>query len=159
MSVPKQVFVYCVKCEKVIQKFVEETCEHYKYRTGGRSAAPIAVYFEGPNGEISVPAKGGDRLPPRLAKLGYTVQTVQDAHGYSKLCKKMDREASEKHARVSEAMDRKYGEYQSQQRAELRSLLKTQAGRDFYDIAVQAAQSGYGERFDAGSHIEGFEND
>jgi hypothetical protein len=153
----RQVFIYCTDCTKVVEKY---SCEHQFTSSSGRSAAPLAVVFEGPNGEIQVPGKAVDRLPKRLQKLGYTLRTIQDSRQYSDFCKRMDKDAKKKHEAYMEALHSRYEARQREERAEIRAQLQTQFGKDFYEAAVEAAERArYKGNYDAGSHIEGFEYD
>lgn len=153
----RRVYIYCGSCKKVVEKW---HCEHQYEQVSGRSAAPIAVVFEGPNGEIQVPGKATDRLPKRLERLGYQIKTIQDSKQYSDFCKRMDKESIKKHEQYMEALHERFEERQKAEREEIRRHLKTQFGRDFYEEAVRASERGrYEGRYDPGSHLEGFEYD
>lgn len=160
MSVPKHVYVWCLECNKLIEKYTAEMCEHVGGVRNGRSAAPIFTYFEGPDGSVSVPANEASKMPARLKKLGYEVKHIQDSHQYSQFCKKMDSESKEKHDRVYEAQHAQFEAQQKARREELRSAMRTEFGRDFLEHAIQESEKGaYGRGYDAGSHLEGFEYD
>ena len=160
-NVMRSVYISCPKCEyKVVEKYIG--CEHEKEKAGiggVRSAAPMATVFIGPNGEVSVPGQRTDRMPKRLEKLGYRVQTIQNSADYSKFCKNMDSVARARYERVNEARQAYFEAKAKEERAELRRVMQTQFGKDYLEAAIAASEGGYERRFDAGSHIEGFEFD
>lgn len=155
----RRTYIYCEPCSAVVEKWVG--CEHQNPARPGRSAAPLAVVFRGPNGEISVPGQPTDRMPRRLQRLGYTVETVQDSHQYSKLMKEMDGEARRKHEQYQERAQAQFDAQQKARREELMSQLTTQFGRDFAREAIRESERQRYEqqRYDAGSYIEGYEYD
>lgn len=162
MSVPKSIYVYCKECAKVVQKYVPDTCEHVGGKASvGRSAAPLTTYFEGPNGEVSMPAKVDAKMPRRLQCLGYQIRTIQDSHQYSQFCKKMDAEAREKHEAIMEAQHEQFSKQQKARREEAMAQMQTQFGKDFLNEAIrQSEQSSYGRgQYSAGTFLEGFEYD
>lgn len=153
----RRVYIFCKPCSNVIEKWA---CEHQLPSSSGRSAAPLATYYEGPNGEISIPGQGSDRLPKRLEKLGYSVKTVQDAHGYSQLMKRLDGDARRKYEAVQEANYEHFEREQKAQREELKRSMTTEFGRDFLKAAIAESQRrGYERNYSPGSYIEGFEYD
>lgn len=152
----RRIYIYCEPCKKVIEKWA---CEHQFPNSSGRSAAPLTIYYEGPNGEIQIPGKTG-RMPERLRKLGYEEKTIQDSKQYSDFCKRMDGDAKRKHERYMEALHERHEAYQKAEREEIRRHLETQYGRDFYEAAVaESERSKYSGSYNAGSHLEGFEYD
>lgn len=150
-------YISCEQCDfKVVEKYVG--CEHQQEKSGfTRSAAPIAKVFIGPDGQVSVPGQADARMPERLRKLGYTERVIQDSAQYSTFCKDMDREAVAKHEQAFEARQRYFEAKSKQERSDLRAQLRTQFGRDFLEEAIRQGDSGYGERYQPGSHLEGFE--
>jgi len=154
----RRVYIYCKPCEKVVEKW---GCDHQYTSSVGRSAAPLAVYFEGPNGEIQTPGQATDRLPKRLEKLGYTIKTIQDSHQYGQVMKRLDKEARAKHEQYQERLQAQFDARQKAQREELRSQLTTQFGRDFAEEAIRESerQRYAQQRYEAGSYIEGYEYD
>lgn len=157
----RHIWLHCKLCNKVVKISPEPECEHYGkgLPSTGRSAAPLTTYFEGPDGSINIPPKDGARMPARLRKLGYQEKTIQDSRQYSQFCKRMDAEARKKHSRVMEARERMFEERQKQAREDMRATIRSDYGKEFLDAAIRASEEGYGERYDAGSHIEAFEYD
>jgi hypothetical protein len=154
----KRTYIYCSPCEKVVEKWVG--CEHQNPARPGRSAAPLTVFFEGPNGEVQIPGRVG-RMPERLRKLGYQEKVIQDSKQYSDFCKRMDKEAYRKHEEHQERLQAQFDKQQRARREDLMSQLTTQFGRDFAREAMNESerQSREQQRYFAGSHLEGFEYD
>jgi hypothetical protein len=154
----RKTYIYCEPCKKVVEKW---DCEHQYTSSSGRSAAPLAVYFEGPNGEIQTPGQYTDRLPKRLEKLGYTLKTIQDSHQYSQVMKRLDKEAQRKYEENRERLQAQYDRQAKEHRAELMDQLTTQFGRDFAREAINESERRRYEQsnYSAGSHIEGYEYD
>lgn len=159
MAIDRHVWLFCEECKAVKKVSPEPECQHLALTHGGRSAAPIFTYFEGPNGEVNIPGKPGARLPARLAKLGYQERNIQDSHQYSSFCARMDKDARRKFEAKREKEQEVYEARQKELRSDLRSRLKTEMGKEFYRHAIEAADRGYGQNYSAGSHIEGFEWD
>lgn len=163
----RRLYLWCDTCAKVV--YVGGDVEPLKtdtlcvHKSGlarvGRTAAPLTRYFEGPEGQVSVPGRADSPMPKRLKALGYTERTIQDSHQYSAFCRKMDKEAREKHDALVSARDEQFSAKQKEARSELRRQIQTQFGKDYLEAAIAASEKGYGERYDPGSHLEGFEYD
>lgn len=153
----RRVYIFCKDCSKVVEKW---SCDH-QLPSSSRGAAPLAVYFEGPNGEISVPGQPNSPMPKRLQKLGYEVKTIQNSHQYSQVMKHMDKDARRKHEVAMERLHQQHEQRQKAVREELRRRMTTQFGKDFLEMAIREAEKrGYADQnYGAGSHIEAYEYD
>ncbi len=155
----RTVYVACKECDfKVVEKYVG--CEHQQAKSGYvRSAAPLAKVFVGPDGTVSVPGQPDAPMPARLRKLGYQERVIQDSKQYSTFCKDMDREAIRKHEAVFEARQAQFEARQKAVRADLRAKMESRFGKDFLEEAIRRSEQNYGERYNPGSYLEGFEYD
>lgn len=152
----RKIFIYCKPCEEVVEKGF---CSHAQ-NGYSRGAAPIARYFESPDGSKTyVPAQGSLEMPARLKKLGYTEKTISNGHEYSAVMKKMDKRAQKEHEAYKEKQQQLFEGQQKEAREELRQQLgNTPLGRDIYEEAIRRSEQQYEGRYSAGSYIDGFEN-
>lgn len=148
--------VKCLNCGAELEIGDWPFCPHGSVSRRWASSFDPVVIHRGKNGSVRFPARGDARVPEGYAKV--ELRTIQEIRRFEREINQQERAIHDDHqAREEHALtpDR------SARRAEVRDAMRrmTPLGRDFARLAMKRNDERPRGNFDAGFHIEVFEQD
>lgn len=119
------------------------------------------VYYKNAKGQIYTPSNSDRPVPKRLQAQGYEKVEIKTYRDRDRFYRDMNSQISNEHHDYAEKDYEAYRNAQSGNRSELRAMMNhmTPEGRDFARFAMERNDSRNNERFNAGVHIDSWEND
>jgi hypothetical protein len=119
------------------------------------------VYYRNKKGQIYTPSNSDRPIPKRLANQGYEKVEIKTFRDRDRFYRDMNSQVSREHHDYAEREHQMYRNAEATNRSDLRALMNhmTPEGRDFAKFAMEQNDSRNSDRFNAGVHIDSWEND